>query len=61
MVVLRSSGEVGEAEITRWAGYGLEDSALRAIRQLKFNPASRNGQPISVRAMIRYNFRRIGQ
>ena len=61
MVVLRSSGEVGEAVITRWAGFGLEDSALRAIRQLKFNPATRNGQPISIRAMIRYNFRRVGQ
>jgi TonB family protein len=61
MVVLHSSGQIGETEITRWAGFGLEDSALRAIRQLKFNPATRNGQPISVRAMIRYNFRRIGQ
>ena len=61
MVVLRSTGEVGEAEITRWAGFGLEDSALRAIRQLKFSPATRNGQPVSVRAMIRYNFRRVGQ
>ena len=60
MVVLLSSGQVGEAKITRWAGFGLEDSALRAIRQLKFNPATRNGHPISVRAMIRYNFRRIG-
>jgi TonB family protein len=61
IVVLRSSGHVGEATITRWAGFGLEESALRAIRQLKFNPATRNGQPISVRALIRYNFRRIGQ
>ena len=61
MVVLRSSGEVGEVEITRWAGFGLEESALRAIRQLKFNPATRNGQPVSVRAMIRYNFRRVAQ
>ena len=59
MVVLRSTGEVGEVEIKRWAGFGLEDSALRAIRQLKFNPATRNGQPISVRALIRYNFRRV--
>jgi len=61
MVVLRSSGQIGEATIIRWAGFGLEESALRAIRQLKFNPATRNGQPISVRALIRYNFRRIGQ
>jgi TonB family protein len=61
MVVLHSNGEVGEAEITRWAGFGLEDSALRAVRQLTFKPATRNAQPVSVRAMIRYNFRRIGQ
>ena len=60
-VVLRSSGEVGEVEITRWAGFGLEESALRAIRQFKFNPATRNGQAVNVRAMIRYNFRRVGQ
>jgi TonB family protein len=61
MVVLRSSAQVGDTKVTRWAGFGLEDSALRAIRQLKFNPATRNDQPISVRALIRYNFRRIGQ
>ena len=61
MVVLGSNGEVGEAEIRRWAGFGLEESALHAIRQLKFNPATRNGRPVGVRALIRYNFRRIGQ
>ena len=61
MVVLRSSGEVGDVEITRWAGFGLEESALRAIRRLQFKPATRNGKLVSVRAMIRYNFRRVGQ
>jgi hypothetical protein len=59
MVVFRSNSEVGAIEITRWAGFGLDESSERAIRQLKFKPATRDGNPISVRAMIRYNFRRV--
>ena len=59
MVVFRLNGEVGRVEITRWAGFGLEDSAERAIRQLKFKPATRDSKSISVRALIRYNFRRV--
>lgn len=59
MVVFGSSGEVGLIEITRWAGFGLDESSESAIRQLKFKPAIRDGNPISVRAMIRYNFRRV--
>jgi hypothetical protein len=61
MVVFRLNGEVGRVEITRWAGFGLEDSAERAIRQLKFKPAVRDGKPVSVRALIRYNFRRVSE
>ncbi|MFP5262791.1 MAG: energy transducer TonB [Blastocatellia bacterium] len=57
--VFRASGEVGEIEITRWAGFGLDESAERAIRRLKFKPATRDGKPISVRAGVRYNFRRV--
>ena len=58
-VIFRRNAEVGEIEITRWAGFGLDESAARAIRQLKFKPATRDGQPVSVRAVIRYNFRRV--
>lgn len=59
MVVFRSDGEVGNVEMVRWAGFGLEESAERAIRQFKFKPATRDGKPVSVRALIRYNFRRV--
>ena len=59
MVVLHSNGEVGSIDITRWAGFGLEQSAERAIRQLKFKAAVRDGKPVSVRALVRYNFRRV--
>jgi TonB family protein len=59
LAVFRADGTVGEIQITRWAGFGLDEAAARAIRQLKFKPASREGRPISVRATVRYNFRRL--
>ncbi|HSB09856.1 MAG TPA: energy transducer TonB [Blastocatellia bacterium] len=59
LAVLRASGEVGDVEITRWGGFGLDESAEHAIRQLKFKPATRDGKAINVRALIRYNFRRL--
>ena len=61
LAVLRANGEVGAVEITRWAGFGLDESAERAIRQLKFKAATRDGKPINVRALIRYNFRRVSE
>lgn len=59
--VFRSDGEVGPIEIIRWAGFGLDESSERAIRQLKFKPATRDGKAVSVRALIRYNFRRVDE
>ena len=59
MVVFRSTGEMGGIEVTRWAGFGLDESAASAIRRLQYTPALRDGKPISIRAMIRYNFRRV--
>jgi len=61
LVLFGYNGEVGRVEITRWAGFGLDESAERAIRQLKFKPATRDGKLISVRALIRYNFRRVSE
>jgi TonB family protein len=61
LVVFRASGEVGAVEITRWAGFGLDESAERAMRQLKFKPATRDGKPVNVRALMRYNFRRLSE
>jgi TonB family protein len=58
-VIFRANGEVGQIEIIRWAGFGLDESAIKAIRQLKFKPATRDGQAVSVRATVLYNFRRI--
>ena len=59
--VFHADGQVGDIEIIRWAGFGLDEAAARAIRSLKFKPATRDGRPVSVRALVRYNFRRLNE
>lgn len=61
LAVLRANGEIGSVEISRWAGFGLDESAERTIRKLRFKPAMRDGKPIGVRALIQYNFRRLSE
>src|SRR5262249_1074188 len=55
--VFRDNGQVTDLEIIRWAGFGLDESALQTAARLRFKPAERNGRPVSVRALVRYNFK----
>ncbi|MEW6736219.1 MAG: energy transducer TonB [Acidobacteriota bacterium] len=54
--VLRRDGKIGQVEIVRWAGFGLDEATATAVRQLKFKPATLQGREISCRALLRYNF-----
>ena len=45
-------------EVVKWAGFGLDEEGVSAVRQLRFEPATMNGKQISVTAMVRYNFRK---
>lgn len=54
--VFQSDGRIGEVEIVRWGGFGLDESALATVRQLKFEPAKIDGRPVNVSAIVRYNF-----
>lgn len=56
--VFGEDGKVSEAEVVRWAGFGLDEAAVATVRQLRFKPAERDGHPVSLRALVRYNFRR---
>src|SRR5207253_7241439 len=42
--VFGADGRVGEVEVTRWAGFGLDDSAVATVKQLRFKPAERAGK-----------------
>jgi TonB family protein len=58
LVEIDEKGEVKKAEIDRWAGFGLDQSTLETVRQLHFFPGMRDGNPVSMRVLLRYNFRK---
>ena len=53
-----AEGEVARVEVMRWAGFGLDEAAVATVRQLHFRPATRDGAPVPIRVLLRYNFRR---
>ena len=48
--VLGTDGRIGEVRVTRSldALFGLDGEAVKAFKQWRFTPATRNGQPIVV-------------
>ena len=58
LVDLDKNGEVVHTEIARWAGFDLDEAVISTVRQLHFFPALRNGTPIPMRVLLRYNFRK---
>lgn len=58
VVDIDAKGEVTRVEVERWAGFGLDNSTIETVRQLHFFPAHRNGVPIPMRVLLRYNFRK---
>lgn len=57
-VSIDEGGEVVAIEIVRWAGFGLDEATIDTVRQLHFRPATRDGVPVPLRVLLRYNFRR---
>lgn len=56
-VTFQANGLIGAVEIIRWAGFGLDDSAIITVKQLRFEPAKLQNKPVSVSAVVQYNFR----
>ena len=56
---IEADGRVSRTEVVRWAGFGLDESAVEAVRKMNWRPAERNGKPLAMRVLLRYNFTRI--
>ena len=55
-VVFAASGELRVVRVVRGLGYGLDEAAIRAARQMRFTPAVRDGQPIDFEARLHIVF-----
>ncbi len=59
MVDLDAAGKILRTEIVRWAGYGLDESVDKTVRQMNWRPAERNGKTLPMRFLLRYNFKKV--
>jgi TonB family protein len=55
-VVFTADGRVSGARVVRGLPDGLNDEAIKAAQKIKFRPAMKNGQPVSVRMAIEFTF-----
>lgn len=55
-VVVGPDGKVHDARVARSLGLGLDEKAIEAVRQWKFDPARKNGQAVAVQVNIEVNF-----
>jgi len=55
-IVFTASGDVKVERVVQGLGYGLDDSAQAAARQIRFHPAQQNGQPVDSAAIVHIVF-----
>jgi protein TonB len=56
-IVVRSDGTVGSVKLLRGLGAGLDERAVEAVRQWRFNPAHRYGTPVDVIVEVAVEFK----
>jgi TonB family protein len=56
-VEFTADGLVRVLRVARGLGYGLDEMASRAVQQIRFTPALRNGVPVTSRASVNIVFR----
>ena len=56
-LVIDRKGDVSDAEVLKPLPYGLDETAVVAVKQWKFKPGTINGEPVDVIYIITMNFR----
>jgi len=56
-VVVGPDGRTKDIKVQRSLGLGLDEKAIEAVRNWKFEPARKDGQPVAVQINIEVNFR----
>jgi TonB family protein len=55
-IVLGASGDVRVSRVVRGLGHGLDETAMAAVREIRFQPARRNGAPVDSTAVVHIVF-----
>ena len=60
-LVVDAEGMPRDIKVTRAIGMGLDDKALEAVRQWRFKPGMKDGEPVAVRINVETSFHLYGQ
>jgi TonB family protein len=55
-IVIRRDGSVGDVQVLRGLGSGLDERAVTAVRNWRFAPARRLGEPVDVVVEVEVEF-----
>lgn len=55
-VLFAASGRISHIIVLKGLGYGLDEQAINAAREIKFEPATADGKPVSVVKQVSYTF-----
>jgi protein TonB len=55
-IVVDKKGDVIDAKVVKGLGYGLDENAIRAVKEWKYKPAERDGEPITVKMEVTVDF-----
>ncbi len=55
-VVFESSGSIRVVRVAHGLGHGLDESAIKAAQQIRFNPAQKDGQPVDSSGVLHILF-----
>ena len=55
-VTIDRSGRAGEVQVERGLDAGLDQEAIKAVRQWKFRPGEENGHPVRVNVHVEVTF-----
>lgn len=58
-VSIDEKGVVRRIDILRWAGFGIDESVIEAVNKMNWRPGERDGKPLAMRVLLRYNFTKI--
>jgi TonB family protein len=56
-VVFGADGQIGDIRVIRGLPHGLTQKAIEASSKIRFEPAMKDGRPVSVRGKLEYSFK----
>lgn len=55
-IVVNQKGDVVDAKVIKGLGYGLDENAVVAVKEWKYKPAEKDGEPIAVKMEVTLDF-----